>query len=460
MNTSFSPSMQWRSSSAMIFWGVLVLTLFGWIASILESIFSIMDYTYKIVAGVGQTLTFYGEKADTYIAFLNAHSTVASSMRVFEVLTLGGWVVYVVGLSQFKTAQITERGRWLAGSLNTACWLGLISMLCYFLAGFAGWLGLLLRFIGWILLLVSLFKFRGASGKLSYEQSWNERAQSGARNLRLSYTVAIILQFFPLICGMVVLFVGFGMIGNIGGLLSNGGMDSIDMIKEAIAGALGLILILGLTALVLWILQFINLLSGWKRIKNGGLVREKESETTSQEAPATEGIQTPVTRPVTEPIKERIENAFDDNDLPKSSGKQGWVIGSCIAGTLVVILTLWLCFGQKGQEATSLQTTTEAYSRPNSYKGTIDNQYEIEMTFKADGDAYFNGSYHYTKNNNAKPIQLRGRLINGHDHLILDEYVGDKKTGTFDGHLIRSSYRGTWTSANEKKQFPFNVTLN
>ncbi len=199
----------------MIFWGVLALTLFGWFASITESIYSVLGIFFNTVEKYADMAMQYGQQSEKVTKAIGYYHNVGAVMRIFEIITIVGWVIYVFGLSQFKSSQISERGRWLTGKLNSACWLGLSGMFCYFIAGFLGWFGLLFRFVGWILNLISLFKFAGAFSKLSREKSWNQHARQGAKNLNTSYTFAIILQFLPIIIGLVVLFVGIGMVGEL-----------------------------------------------------------------------------------------------------------------------------------------------------------------------------------------------------------------------------------------------------
>lgn len=153
----------------------------------------------------------FGQENSGLSKIIEYYHNISTAMRIFEILTIGGWVMYIVGLYKFRKAQITERGQWLTGSLNSACWLGISAMFCYFIAGWLGLFGLVFRLAGWILNLISLFKFTSAFGKLSRENSWNERARRGAKNLKASYTFAVILQFFPIIFGIVLLFAVLGM---------------------------------------------------------------------------------------------------------------------------------------------------------------------------------------------------------------------------------------------------------
>lgn len=211
----------WHDSSAMIFWGILALTLFGLIASVLESLFGIFDGFFRILNHYADMTSQFGAGDNNLYKLVRIYENTTLSMRVFQILTIAGWIFYVYGLSRFRHAQTTERAADLTGRLYSACRLGLVSMLCYFLASWLGWFGVLFRLAGWILLLVSLFKFRGAFSRLTREESWNATAQRGAATLRTSYTLAIILQLFPLICGILLLFAFFGMASQLPSLLQN-----------------------------------------------------------------------------------------------------------------------------------------------------------------------------------------------------------------------------------------------
>lgn len=210
----------WKSSTNMIFWGVLALSLFGWFASITESIYSLLGIVFNIVKQVADNAMQFGYADEKLFEALGYYKSLGSVMHIFEIITIAGWVIYIIGLSKFKGSQVSERALWLTGNLNTACWLGLSGIFCYFIAGFLGWFGFLFRFIGWILNLISLIKFAGAFNKLSREKSWNQYARQGAKNLNTSYTLAIILQFLPIIIGLFVLFVGIGMIGELPNIFS------------------------------------------------------------------------------------------------------------------------------------------------------------------------------------------------------------------------------------------------
>lgn len=473
----------------MIFWGVLALTLFGWLSSILESVFEVFSIFFNFVGQYMDAMSQYGQVDERLVRVQNYYDNTAMSMRLCEIFTIVGWVLYVVGLSKFRKSQISGRAYRLTGSLNTACWLGLSSMVCYFLAGFLGMLGFLFRFIGWVLILISLFKFRSAFDSLSWEKTWNKPAREGAKNLRLSYTLALVLMFFPLICGLVMFFVVLGSMSNIGSFIR----EFADYVPGVLVQYAAIIIILALVGLVMWILKFVYLLLGWNRISNGKLsvsyaasakneIAEEDEDEMDEEDEYSDGEE---------------EEVDDDDDDDYSNSK--WIIaGATAGGVLLIVLIFWLCFGgnstPRNDNSTETADSTEfakadsaneteiepdpelpelvdedvEFSAPESeepegdeythtYAGTIDNKHRIEMTLTSDGGAYYRGEYFYTNKN--VPIQLRGQLTDDNVHLVLEEYVGMEKTGKFDGTLTDGGYSGVWSSADGETTLPFVVRI-
>ena len=485
----------------MIFWGVLALTIFGWVTAILEPIYTVLNSIFNIAAKANDGLIpVYNN--DSFTTFLSIYENVTTSMRIFEVLTIAGWMIYVIGLMQFKNAQVTQRGLRLSGSLNTACWLGLSGIFCSFIAGFLGLFGLLFRFIGWVLMLISLFKFHGTFGRLSWEKSWNKKAQNGASKLKTSYTLAIILEFFPLICGVVVFLAAFGAIGNSSSIARDFMDYGMGAVGSYLGGGIRFIVILILIGLALWICKIIWLFNGWNKVKNGCIRKDflagqmPGAETLLIEEDE-DGDEELVVMGVPE-FEISTEDADIEEEVEESSGnKRNWIIGGSIAGGAILItLILWICFGGKsGNKELESESTSPTeiefsedieeteYSSPSKitepepvnqvvnedvqfdepsisdsgaliYKGSINGKYAIEMTLTQDGSS-FTGEYWYTKNKT--PIQLRGEFTDGYEHLVLEEYNGMTMTGKFEGTLANDMYDGTWTSADGTRSYPFSV---
>lgn len=460
--------LEWRSSSSLIFRGVVVLTVFGCAASVFEFFFGIVNAVDSYLGSILDTASSFGfdSRSAGLSKFSALHDRMSLCTRLFEVLTVAGWIVYVVGLSRFRTAQYTERGRWLTGSLYTACWLGLIGMACTFLGSFLGMFGLLFTFAGWVLNLISLFKFRSAFNQLYIEESWSDIARQGARTLRNSYTFGIIMAFFPLIVFLAMLLISIGSISSLGGMMRGFSDDAAGTIMSLLGSSIAFTILLALTGAVLWVLQTCYLISGWCKINDGAPTDDPEMD----------------------------EYPSDHSTLA--------IICSISGAIAVMILGAWLCLSplthdgskrvESAHESETTESVTEATDSDNDseeltaiveslresglsktkqeesepegdiythhYKGSINNKYAIEMTLTTDGGAYYTGEYMYVKNK--RPIQLSGQLVDDGDRLVLEEYVGDNMTGRFDGILGRSVYSGTWTSADGSRSYPFSVRPN
>ncbi len=460
--------LEWRSSSSLIFRGVVVLTVFGCAASVFEFFFGIVNAVDSYLGSILDTASSFGfdSRSAGLSKFSALHDRMSLCTRLFEVLTVAGWIVYVVGLSRFRTAQYTERGRWLTGSLYTACWLGLIGMACTFLGSFLGMFGLLFTFAGWVLNLISLFKFRSAFNQLYIEESWSDIARQGARTLRNSYTFGIIMAFFPLIVFLAMLLISIGSISSLGGMMRGFSDDAAGTIMSLLGSSIAFMILLALTGAVLWVLQTCYLISGWCKINDGAPTDDPEMD----------------------------EYPSDHSTLA--------IICSISGAIAVMILGAWLCLSplthdgskrvESAHESETTESVTEATDSDNDseeltaiveslresglsktkqeesepegdiythhYKGSINNKYAIEMTLTTDGGAYYTGEYMYVKNK--RPIQLSGQLVDDGDRLVLEEYVGDNMTGRFDGILGRSVYSGTWTSADGSRSYPFSVRPN
>lgn len=485
----------------MIFWGVLALSIFGWVTALLEPVYTVLNSILNL-ASLANDGPLPGYHTDSFSTFLKVYENVTTSMRIFEVFTIAGWVMYIIGLLQFKNAQVSQRGLRLSASLNTACWLGLAGIFCGFLAGFLGLFGLLFRLISWVLMLISLFKFRNTFSRLSWEKSWNHKAQNGASKLKTSYTFAIILEFFPLICSVVIFFVAFGAINSSSSIAREFINNGMGAVASYLAGGIVFIIILLLAGFALWICKIIWLFDGWNKVKNGCIRKDilagqqPEAETLlNEEEEDEDGNEDLIVVAVPESEISAEESDIEEEDA--TDNKRNLIIGGSIAGGAILIaLILWLCSGGKSdnKEQESEQTyPTEIefsdnaeeteYSSPSNiaepepdprvvneeiqsnessisnsgapiYKGSINGKYAIEMTLTSDGSSV-TGEYWYTKNK--IPIQLRGEFTDGYEHLVLEEYNGMTMTGKFEGTLANEMYDGTWTSSDGKRSYPFTV---
>lgn len=425
---------RWRGSAGLVFWGVMILTFFGWFAGAMEWIYS----------GLSAALEFL----ISYLPYLdrdpsdiqNFKDNLEGVMRVFEIGTVIGWIMYVVGLARFRHAQLTGEALWATSGLYTACWLGLISMLLTFLASCMPWgTAWLLSFPAWVLLIVSYSKFASRFGYLRYEASWSERAQRGADRLRRSARYNIFLLCYPIICVMVMAVVAFALFS----AMQNGG-SAKDWVASL--GVLGCVAVfLGLIALVISVIQFVLRLLGWYDIFDG----VPETVVTG-EAIAEAGD-----------VVVYKEDEVSDN----SNRKLWWWIG----GGIVLLLIIWLCASRgssnevsaDSEDEENIELVTEEFIEEDApdetvYVGKIGGKYSIEMELLHNDDYYF-GSYYYLSNKGKTPIQLSGYLQD--DILCLTERVDGKPTGHFEGTFDGTTYEGTWSSALDARELSFNVKL-
>lgn len=491
----------------MIFCGVLALTIFGWFTAILEPIYTVFDTIYNIMTQARDVSPIIGVN-DSSTKFLRIYGYITLTTRLFEIITLVGWVVYVVGLSQFRNAQVTRRGLRLSGSLNAACWLGLSAIFCSFIAGFLGMFGFLFRFIGWILMLISLFKFRRTFYELSWEDSWNKKAKTGAVSLKISYTLAIILEFYPLICGIMLFFTAIGAIGNFASAARDFVDNGMGVLVQYFAGGIGFVILLILAGLILWICKIVYLFTGWNEIRKGSISRkiltgQQQADIIDDEDDEDEEYDNENSVVMAEPdsaghkeeanIQETEEE--EEEKEYESDNKRNWLLwGSIVGAVLIVGFIFWFCINGNGKDKENSSTPlteiefseelqesesptsskikdTESFEQSDTedfqsdensvsdtgapiYKGSIDGQYAIEMTLIADGSEV-TGEYRYIKNKTS--MQLRGEFTDGYEHLVLEEYKGLTMTGKFEGTLANGVYDGTWTSADGEKSYPFTV---
>ena len=204
--------------------------------------------------------------------------------------------------------------------------------------------------------------------------------------------------------------------------------------------------ILLLAALIISVLQVIFMILGWYRIKNGA---PEQHEDDGETADSRNGLVAGITIGAAVLLTALVL-------WPKSAPAEAEEYGTDDCDTEYVIDEDW-------DEPTGIEEAVPESSDEGAdqytyaMQGFINGSYAIEMTLYTDGGNYFSGEYFYTKNKT--PIELRGQLTDGSEHLVLDEYVGMNNTGTFDGTFSGNTYTGTWTRADGEKSFPFSVTV-
>ncbi len=360
---------EWRTWSTMIFWSIVVLTVFGWLAGIFEYFSGIASALQGLMDNVSQFGMLTG--MDTIQEYLNNFYSLQSITQFF---TLCGWVMYLIGLYKFRDGQTSVSAVNGVKRVNNACWVGLIAIAVSFIAALSPWMvAWLLRFTSWILATVSYFMFRSAFSDLETEPAWNSKAQQGATLLRKSATYNIWLQFMPLIIFVIGLLVGLSTFQSImNSTYSSGGMG----LKGYIGMYIFLGVIIGLTLLVLSIMQLIFRIWGWNRIMRGEPVQA--APVMQQPAGATGGFCSHCGNPLTPgskfcgscgnpvpvivveeivevidpepapvPPAPKISDEIDEPEEPSAWDKYKWYI---IGGAIVAIAALILIFSLGNSE--------------------------------------------------------------------------------------------------------------
>jgi len=99
----------------------------------------------------------------------------------------------------------------------------------------------------------------------------------------------------------------------------------------------------------------------------------------------------------------------------------------------------------EGSEDVTMQNQTDLIDDFNkTFKGFIDNQYEIILNLRLEGEN-ITGSYYYTKH--SKSIELKGTFNNGLNTFRLEEFSKGEKTGIFIGEIDKNfNLKGSWSA--------------
>ena len=115
-----------------------------------------------------------------------------------------------------------------------------------------------------------------------------------------------------------------------------------------------------------------------------------------------------------------------------------------------------LSFIEPGAVAADISTSDAAgASNGNEINmiGKLNGKTEVKMVL----DNAFNGFLYYTKNGYNTDIKVNGSLDG--NQLTLKEFVDGKNTGTYNGIYDGKTYVGTFTRANDNKQFTFSLVV-
>lgn len=506
---------EWRTWTTLIFWGVVALTVFGWFAGFLELFTGITGSIQPVLDMASE----FGQTTDQ-MAYVNEFLRgFNQTLGIFEFLTFASWVVYLVGLYKFRDAQTTTSAAAGVKAINNACWTGLVAMA---FSMFAVWsplfVGLVFRFAGWIIGLVSYFMFRSAFRSMESEAGWNELARRGATLLRKSANYGVWLQFMPIIIFFVVLIVGLTTFSSVvkAANFNYGGNGSSMGVHEYVGLYIFIGTILGLSLLALSILQLVYRIWGWKRVMSGAPVAAESGRTiqcttvaagqfcshcgrpVDSEARFCQGCGTEIIPAASvqagiieeddeEPTVES-EDEYDEEE-PEDNIKRNWLIGGGIALVVVLLLVFMIksCSSTQEKIANAEEATAELISgneaenpvadviseeiagtpaeeeaendwnatTTDEWTGTINGKYKIAMTInRLDGAVW--GSYMYLSQK--REIALDGEW-GDNNQLTLTESVDGNVTGQFIGEYDEFTFEGLWISSDGEKEMPFSVTL-
>lgn len=315
----------WRRWSGMIFWSIVVLTVFGWLAGVADffaSALGLTDWALSYIAAFGS------ESDREMLSVLDTFENVATSLQF---ICLAAWVVYLIGLRNFREPQTSESAVEGVKSVYSACWVGIVSVALSFVGGLLpGALRWLFTVPAWIMLLLSYIMFRSAFRGLQTESTWAERARSGANLLRKSanYNISLILfPLFALIVGAITVFV-------VASVLHSSQSDPRQMLKIIVSVAGAEFVILAVLLLWMSVMQFVYRLMGWYRIW--------------QNAPIAETSET-------EPMPKAATTAEAEPSTAATSKKRGAIIGGSVGAATVIIGMLAIfskgCGSGSGEEA-------------------------------------------------------------------------------------------------------------
>ncbi|MBR1940425.1 MAG: ABC transporter ATP-binding protein [Bacteroidaceae bacterium] len=242
-------SSAWISSSYMVFWSVVVISVGGLFSTIYDSV------------------SWIPILLQSALSFMNGESTSPTQSVFYWIgilvkgIIIAGYVFYFIGITDFAKAQQFPNTVRDVYKVRSAVILLLITSIVNFLFSFLRsipLLGLLFGLIMFILFLVGYIKMRNAYAGLMNSEDFNDLAKLGAGNLRFAANCRIKLQLLPLIA-LVVMFILVMAMGGIGSLYQS-------LILIEVIGVIFAIIIL------YWaICAYLFPMIGWYRIKSGGL---------------------------------------------------------------------------------------------------------------------------------------------------------------------------------------------
>ena len=100
-----------------------------------------------------------------------------------------------------------------------------------------------------------------------------------------------------------------------------------------------------------------------------------------------------------------------------------------------------------------IATAAEDKNLERTFRGTINEKWEIQMTLRSTEP--ISGSYFYDRVK--KPIPLEARLDEGSNWIVSEFDDNRNITGQFTGDIFGRVFSGTWVNANKSKSYPFHL---
>lgn len=322
---------EWRSAAGRVFWGIVIVSFAGIFADIYDSISNYMEMLgtiEKYIPGLDWGIE------DNPILKIGIPS---------KVIVVIGYVLYFTGLTSFAEIQQSENTTHYAYSARSALVLLLITSVIGFVFSFIDNIpvvGMMCRFIVWLLSVIGYFKMKKAYGGLMNCDDLSDRAKSGAENVKNAASYMLIYLFMPLILFVIAIF--FLLL-----FLSSGHSMTSDL-QSTLNGIKALFLtfcFIGVCALlymlILRICAFIWPMVGWYKIKNGGPadVAMVEKIEHAGDVVKEDTLQT-VDMETVEPAASEGVYEYEDSD----DNKKKWYIGGAAAAVLIAAIVCFFVF--------------------------------------------------------------------------------------------------------------------
>lgn len=244
----------WKESTQKIFWGVIVIA----VAGILCTVYDYLSYGVKLISLLASMIP--GGMGEQIKSFLTSFTVIGI---VGKLVVVGGYVLYLMGLTQFATMQTNAEATFNILKVRKAIVILIGGFVASVVLGFIPFVGVVISIAVWVATLVSYYYMRNAFGVLMKCSAFSTVSQSGAQKLHVAAKANIRLIWLPLVTIGALLVMGLIT-------LLLGKSASLEAL-QTIAIVSGIILV-GITiyAVVMMIVALIYPFIGWYKIMNGG----------------------------------------------------------------------------------------------------------------------------------------------------------------------------------------------